>query len=211
MLVIGLAVLGVLWYFTRSEPEPSTWRKTKRQSPRHSARHSGAREKLDRHSDRHSGRHPDRHSGRHLDRHSGRHSDRHSGRHSDRHSARHSGNSSGNSSGSRPGIRPDATDQPIQLKVYNLVTETDEACEHVVWFSRCEGDAYEILINNVAVAQGSGADLDVAHLKNYSSLALMTKEKIAFPLTVNVNVLRGNQVYGSGSCEVRGPGEPLPA
>jgi hypothetical protein len=95
--------------------------------------------------------------------------------------------------------------------VYNLVTETDEACEHVVWFSRCEGDSYEILINNVVVAQGSGAELDVAHLKNYSSLALMTKERIAFPLTVNVNVKRGNQLYGRGSCEVRGPGEPLPA
>lgn len=99
---------------------------------------------------------------------------------------------------------------PHLLLVYDLVTETDEACEHVIWFSRCEGDVYEITINNVAVAAGGGSELDVAHAKNYSSTALMTREKIAFPLIVGVNVYRGQQLFGRGVCTVRGPGEALP-
>jgi hypothetical protein len=84
---------------------------------------------------------------------------------------------------------------PRLLLVYDLVTETEEACEHVIWFSRCEGD---------------GSELDVAHAKNYSSTALMTQEKIAFPLIVGVNVYRGQELFGRGVCTVRGPGEPLP-
>lgn len=155
MFVIGLVIIGVLWYFTRSESDDrpcsskkSAWKPEREEiEPENIA-----------------------HTTRDLER----------------------------------------TASPIPLMVYNLVTETDDACEHVVWFSRCEGDTYEISINNVVVVNGSGADLDVAHLKKHSSLALMTKEKIAFPFTMSVNVLRQNKLYGRGSCEVRGPGEPLP-
>jgi hypothetical protein len=99
---------------------------------------------------------------------------------------------------------------PTILMVYDTVTETPEACEHVVWFSRCEGDVYEVSINNVAVTHGSGPELDVAHAKAYSSMALMTQEKISFPLTVGVKVYRNGELFGKGACTVRGPGEPLP-
>lgn len=99
---------------------------------------------------------------------------------------------------------------PMPLEVYDLVTETDEACEHVVWFTRCEGDVYEVVINNVSVSKGSGPDIDVAHVREYSSVAMMTAEKIAFPLTVAVNVYRDGRLFGHGQRLVRGPGEPLP-
>jgi hypothetical protein len=99
---------------------------------------------------------------------------------------------------------------PVPLMVYDMVTETDDACEHVIWFSRCEGDAYEAFINNVPVAKGSGPRLDVAHLKNHSSMALLTKEKIAFPFELGINVYRDDQLFGRGVCTVRGTGEPLP-
>ena len=99
---------------------------------------------------------------------------------------------------------------PVPLLVYDMVTETNEACEHVIWFSRCEGDVYEAFINNVPVAKGSGPYLDVAHLKNHSSMALMTNEKIAFPLELGINVYRDGQLFGRGVCTVRGTGEPLP-
>ncbi len=107
--------------------------------------------------------------------------------------------------------KPADIQNPNLLLVFDLVTETDEACEHVIWFSRCEGDVYEITINNVPVARGGGAELDVAHAKNYSSTALMTREKIAFPFVVGVNVYRGHELFGRGVCTVRGPGEALPA
>jgi hypothetical protein len=96
------------------------------------------------------------------------------------------------------------------LLVFDLVTETDEACEHVVWFTRCEGDVYEISINGVVVSTGSGPESDVAHVKEFSSVAMMTAEKIAFPLTVGVSVYRAGELFGQGSRVVRGPGEPLP-
>lgn len=104
-----------------------------------------------------------------------------------------------------------AKTSPTLLMVYDAVTETPEACEHVVWFSRCEGDVYEVTINNVIVARGSGPELDVAHAKAYSSMALMTQEQISFPLTIGVKVFRNGELFGKGACTVRGPGEPLPA
>jgi hypothetical protein len=109
-----------------------------------------------------------------------------------------------------PKVAPPPPPAPTLLMVYDTVTETPEACEHVVWFSRCEGDVYEISINNITVNRGSGAELDVAHAKAYSSMALMTQEKIAFPLTVGVKVFRNGELFGTGACTVRGPGEPLP-
>jgi hypothetical protein len=99
---------------------------------------------------------------------------------------------------------------PNALRVYDLVTETDEACEHVVWFTRCEGDVYEIAINGVVVSEGSGSEIDVAHVREYSSVAMMTAEKIAFPLTVDISVYRNGELFGRGTRVVRGPGEPLP-
>jgi len=108
--------------------------------------------------------------------------------------------------------KPRAAKEPrvMSLEVYDLVTETDEACEHVVWFTRCEGDVYEVVINGISVSKGSGPDIDVAHVRDYSSVAMMTAEKIAFPLSVGVNVYREGQLFGSGARVVRGPGEPLP-
>lgn len=103
-----------------------------------------------------------------------------------------------------------AVPRTIALVVYDLVTETDEACEHVVWFTRCEGDEYEVVINGVSVSKGTGPDLDVAHVRDFSSVAMMTAEKIAFPLSVRVNVFRDGQLFGQGEHVVRGPGEPLP-
>jgi hypothetical protein len=103
-----------------------------------------------------------------------------------------------------------AAPRTIPLVVYDLVTETDEACEHVVWFTRCEGDEYEVVINGVSVSKGTGPDLDVAHVRDFSSVAMMTAEKIAFPLSVRVNVFRDGQLFGQGEHVVRGPGEPLP-
>jgi hypothetical protein len=102
-------------------------------------------------------------------------------------------------------IRP-----PIPLLVYDSVTESAQACEHVIWFSRCEGDVYEIIINGVPVAKGTGAQLDVAHAKNYSSTALVTQEKISFPLAVGINVYRGHELFGQGVGTVYRPGEALP-
>jgi hypothetical protein len=100
--------------------------------------------------------------------------------------------------------------KPHALRVYDLITETDDACEHVVWFTRCEGDVYEVTINGVVVSEGSGPEIDVAHVKEYSSVAMMTAEKIAFPLTVGINVYRSGELFGRGTRVVRGPGEALP-
>jgi hypothetical protein len=111
---------------------------------------------------------------------------------------------------SKPRAKAPAEHRAADLEVYDLVTETDEACEHIVWFTRCEGDVYEVVINGVSVSKGSGPDIDVAHVREYSSVAMMTAEKIAFPLSVGVNVYRDGQLFGHGERVVRGPGEPLP-
>jgi hypothetical protein len=182
ILVLVAACLGVVWYMTRSEPE-------RRRKPR----------------DR--GRDYDRDYEHDYDR--NRDYDRESVRDDDRKYDRHSKNARAQLEPVKQASKQEQS--PRLLLVYDLVTETEEACEHVIWFSRCEGDVYEITINNVPVASGGGSELDVAHAKNYSSTALMTQEKIAFPLIVGVNVYRGQELFGRGVCTVRGPGEPLPA
>jgi hypothetical protein len=99
---------------------------------------------------------------------------------------------------------------PNALRLFDCVNESEESCEHIIWFTRCEGDTYQLAVNGVQVALGSQQELDIAHGAQYSSLAVMTREKIEFPFTLEVRVYREKQLIGAGRTNVQRLNEPLP-
>lgn len=118
---------------------------------------------------------------------------------------------SGGLSGSKSSrvLNKSESDGSTWLDVYDHVTETDDQCEHVIWFSRCVGDVYVVSVNGVDVVSGTGPQLGVAHTDKFSSLAIMTPERIEFPMMIQIRVLTGNKL-AVGHKYIQAPQEPLP-